>query len=71
MADPSSRRRFLVGALAAPAVLVGARILGAAGSAVRSVRPRARGSSTTTCALCGSIAHAMLDPSCPSAPKVV
>jgi hypothetical protein len=60
-----------MGLLAVPAAAVGARALGALAATAFASRPSARGSSTTRCAQCGATAHAMLDPSCPDAPRVI
>ncbi len=65
-----SRRRFLIGALAVPAAVVADRVVGALRSTAGTLRPRASGRSTTRCARCGGSGHAMLDPSCPAAPRV-
>jgi hypothetical protein len=70
-----TRRRLLEVAAAVPAGVVlaalGARasqvILGAASS----LRPSPDGTSATRCALCGRADHAMLDPACPAARKVI
>lgn len=65
----SSRRGFLVGLVAVPAVFLGARAIGAIRGAARVVRPGAlSGSSATRCALCGATGHAMLR--CPHVRKV-
>ncbi len=70
-----SRRRLLAAAAAAPALLLAGRSLraagGAVGGAIRAVRPPADGTSATRCALCGAGDHAMLDPRCPAARRVV
>ncbi|GBC87173.1 hypothetical protein HRbin12_01175 [bacterium HR12] len=69
MTQGASRRGFLAGLLAVPAAFVGARALGATGRIARSLRPRARGRSSTRCAICGAEDHAMLR--CPRAPEVI
>ncbi len=69
MTDGSSRRGFLAGLLAVPAAFVGARALAATTRAAGALRPRARGRSSTRCAICGADDHAMLR--CPRAPEVV
>jgi hypothetical protein len=67
----SSRRAFLLGALALPAAFAGARLVSAAADGARAARPRAAGTSTSRCASCGRTGHAMLDPRCPNAPEVL
>ena len=70
-----TRRRLLVGAAAIPALAAAnhaARSLaGVVGSTVRAVRPPADGTSATRCARCGARDHAMLDPRCPAAKRVI
>jgi hypothetical protein len=70
MTRGSSRRGFLLGALALPAAFAGARAISWAAAGFRVSRPRASGTSATRCAQCGG-AHSMLDPSCPRAPEVL
>jgi hypothetical protein len=64
-----SRRGFLAGLLALPAVFLGAKALGALRGLGRTVRPSARGASSERCALCGSPQHSMLR--CPDARAVL
>lgn len=71
MAGPASRRGFLAGALALPALFLGARAVSAASRTVRLTRPQPRGSSTSRCAACGGTDHRMLDQTCPAAPEVI
>jgi hypothetical protein len=70
-----TRRRLLLGAAAIPAVAAADRatrsIAGVIGTAVRGARPPADGTSATRCALCGASDHAMLDPRCPAARRVL
>jgi hypothetical protein len=68
---PASRRWFLAGALALPALFVGLRAVSAASRSVRLARPRSVGRSTTRCAACGGTDHRMLDRACPVAPEVI
>lgn len=75
--DRTSRRRLLlVAAVPALAVVAGrlADLTGLAGAIERAaetaVRPAARGSSSSVCAACGSLAHAMLSDDCPATPRV-
>lgn len=70
MVERPSRRGFLIGALMVPAAVLGARLAGAIARSSGAIRPRASGSSTTRCAQCGGTGHAMLDPTCPNAPRV-
>lgn len=64
-----TRRRLLTAAGTATAFLATERVVragtAAMGSALGGMRPPAQGTSTDRCALCGSPAHAMLDPRCP------
>lgn len=66
---PLTRRRLLAAAGAVSAFAVterGVRAASAAvGGAIAGIRPRAQGTSTDRCALCGSPDHAMLDARCP------
>jgi len=71
VAGPASRRGFLAGALALPALFLGARMVSAASRTVRLSRPGPDGRSTTRCAACGGIDHRMLDRACPAAPEVI
>jgi hypothetical protein len=70
-----TRRQLLLGAAAIPALAAAnhaARsVAGVVGSTVRAVRPQANGTSATRCARCGARDHAMLDPRCPSAKRVI
>ena len=70
-----TRRRLLLGAAAIPALAAAnhaARsVAGVVGNTVRAVRPPADGTSATRCARCGARDHAMLDPRCPSAKRVI
>jgi hypothetical protein len=66
-----TRRGFLIGMLAVPAVAVGAGAMGVARRGIAAMRPAARGTTSLTCAQCGADGHTMLDPGCPAAPKVV
>jgi len=70
-----SRRGLLTAVVAAPALFVagrGLRVAGeAVGGAIRAVRPPANGTSATRCAHCGAADHAMLDPRCPAAKRVI
>jgi len=70
-----TRRRLLLGAAAIPAVAAADHatraIAGVIGTAVRAARPPADGTSATRCAFCGASDHAMLDPRCPAARRVV
>jgi len=75
--DPTSRRRLLVAAAAAPLVVASTRladvlrIVDDAGRvAADAIRPSATGSTATRCASCGAADHGMLDPACPAAPRV-
>jgi hypothetical protein len=57
-----------LGLVAGPAAtMVGAAVRGAA----PGLRPTARGTSSTRCALCGATGHSMLDPGCPAARRVI
>lgn len=71
MAGPASRRGFLAGVLALPALFLGARMVSTASRTVRLSRPGPDGRSTTRCAACGGTDHRMLDRSCPAAPEVI
>lgn len=66
-----TRRRFIFGALAAPVAFVGLKAAATARKGIAVLRPGARGSTATTCAQCGQQGHSMLDPGCPSSPRVV
>jgi len=70
-----TRRRLLLGAAAIPA-LAGAQrasrsLAAVVDAATRAARPPASGTSASRCALCGADDHAMLDPRCPRAPRVI
>ncbi|HET9724974.1 MAG TPA: hypothetical protein VFR44_14190 [Actinomycetota bacterium] len=71
MAGPASRRGFLAGALALPALFLGARAVTAASRTARLARPAPEGRSTTRCAACGRADHDMLDRTCPAAREVL
>jgi hypothetical protein len=71
VADPASRRGFLVGLLAVPAAFAGAKAVGALARSARWVRPSASGTSTTRCGQCGQSGHSMLDRRCPAARGVI
>jgi hypothetical protein len=70
-----TRRRLIAVAAAVPAFLLVERGLRWVGDvvdgAIRAVRPAADGTSATRCALCGASDHAMLDPRCPAARRVI
>jgi hypothetical protein len=70
-----TRRRLLLGAAAIPAVAAAERaarsIAGVVGTTVRAIRPQAEGTSANRCARCGAGDHAMLDPRCPTAKRVI
>jgi hypothetical protein len=70
-----TRRRLLEVAAAVPAgvalAALGARASQVMLGAASSFRPSADGTSATRCALCGGADHAMLDPGCPAARKVI
>jgi hypothetical protein len=70
-----TRRRLLFGAAAIPALAAADRatrsIAGVIGTALRTVRPPAEGTSATRCGLCGASDHAMLDPRCPAAKRLI
>jgi hypothetical protein len=70
-----TRRRFLEAAAAGPLVValagLGARASQVLLGAAPSIRPSPDGTSGTRCALCGRADHAMLDPACPAARKVI
>jgi hypothetical protein len=70
-----TRRRLLLGAAAIPALAAAERathsIAGVIASTVRAIRPPADGTSATRCARCGAPDHAMLDPRCPIAKRVI
>ena len=69
-----TRRRLLVLAAAIPAVLAVERVHAVVGDlsarAIAGARPAGRGTSATRCARCGADDHAMLDASCPAAPRL-
>jgi hypothetical protein len=67
--DRASRRGFLAGLFALPAVFVAVKAVGVVRAAARWGRPRAVGTSATRCALCGSPGHAMLR--CPGQREVI
>ncbi|HEX6130614.1 MAG TPA: hypothetical protein VF044_02730 [Actinomycetota bacterium] len=71
MTARATRRAVLAGLALAPAALVAGRAIAAAGAGARALRPSARGRSATTCGACGATGHSMLDPACPSAPRVI
>jgi hypothetical protein len=70
-----ARRRLLVAAASVPVLLLVERGLRSVGDvidgAIRAVRPAADGTSATRCALCGASDHAMLEPRCPAAKRVI
>jgi hypothetical protein len=66
-----SRRRFLRVLVAMPAVATGVSVAAAARRGVKALRPGARDASGSVCAACGAPDHTMLDPACPSSPRVV
>ena len=70
-----TRRRLLVVAATLPVLLVARRGVELAGDAiaraVQYARPAASGTSATRCAQCGAPDHAMLDPNCALAPRVL
>lgn len=70
-----TRRRLLEAAVAVPAGVAlaafGARASQVMRDAASSFRPSPEGTSDTRCALCGGADHAMLDPACPAARRVI
>ncbi len=72
---PFTRRRLLWAAGLIPLGLAASAIASGAGDMIRStartLRPRAAGTSATRCALCGAVGHAMLDPRCPAARRII
>jgi hypothetical protein len=70
-----TRRRLLAAAAAIPVALAAERGAHLASGGIRvtvnALRPPARGTSATRCALCGSTDHTMLDPRCPAARPVL
>lgn len=72
---PLSRRLVLRAAVAAP---LGLAVASAATAAARlvtatapSLRPAPSGTTATRCGACGATGHAMLDRTCPAAPRVL
>ena len=72
---PVSRRHFLAAAATLPVVLAAERGLHAAADGIRTatnaLRPPARGTSASRCAMCGDPGHTMLDRRCPAAKRVL
>ena len=70
-----SRRRLLTAAAMLPVLAAARFAVELAGEVIatvaRSARPAASGTSATRCAQCGASDHAMLDPSCRLAPRVL
>jgi hypothetical protein len=66
-----TRRRLLAATAALPILAAVQRGLEGLRSAAATVRPPGSGTSATRCAQCGAADHAMLDPRCPSAPRVL
>jgi hypothetical protein len=69
-----TRRRLLVLAGAIPALLVAERVHAVVSEvsarAIAGARPAGGGTSATRCARCGADDHAMLDTTCPAAPRL-
>ena len=70
-----TRRQLLVSAASIPIALTVQRGLVAWADAARAgavaLRPAVRGTTATTCAMCGGADHTMLDPACPAARRVL
>jgi hypothetical protein len=66
-----SRRGVITAALAASALVVLRWVTGGGREDRAADRPDPTGSSSTICAACGSGDHAMLDPRCALAPRVL
>ena len=72
---PIHRRELLLAAIVVPAAAaagaVAARFADGVRAAAPRLRPQADGTSATRCAACGGRNHAMLNPRCPAARRVL